>query len=102
MMPLASTMLIPSLYMKAFLLAALFMAAVFGVRYIRADDKTPRDLFHAFSIGKETNQNYVNYDVWLKNGCQIDKDDPLKIYWVSPLKGGGRATFQERNFPVKL
>jgi hypothetical protein len=74
--------------MTALLSDVFSVAAILGALGSYADEES-KILAHAFSIGKETNQSYVSYDVRLTPDCRIDKDDPLKLYWVTPLKEGG-------------
>ncbi len=66
----------------------MILAALLAGSGAQADGPKTTDV-HAFSIGKETNNSVVSYDVKMTRDCRIDKDDPLDINWLTPLPNGG-------------
>jgi hypothetical protein len=66
-----------------FVIAGPVAAPTFG------DEQPPETQVHAFSVAKETNPNYVSYQVRLAPGCRIDTKDPIEMHWVTPTKDGG-------------
>lgn len=69
--------------------AAFAVLVAFGTRWAAGDNPKAAQMINAFSVAKEINNSYVNYDVRLTSDCRIDVDDPLELYWVTPDGKGG-------------